>query len=282
MKKDAEQKRCKTQNVCRMPFPRGSEAWNCISQVVNGQEPEYWPDVVFQDRCSELRVCGAEGSHQLPRSGEVRLGGGWGGAGDDGQLLGVVVQSIHWGGGEVGGRGVHALTHLSFDVQSKSLVFFLFLGFTASLDKKGTMCKCLSFDLLSCLMCSYLLSESIRSFHGDGLVYPQQRCPAAWQEHRGRLFGFVGRWWRIPRCGDTPPPAEITAGRRGGCRGEKLFKIYQMCLKDISFLQLYFYKDYVALDVFYCNALANLKWKSCPFPWNLTISNFWYLPSKYE
>ena len=48
-------------------------------------------------------------------------------------------------------------------------------------------------------------------------------------------------------------------GKERGCRGEKLFKIHQMCLKDISFLELFFYKDYVALDVFYCNALANLK-----------------------
>ena len=31
-------------------------------------------------------------------------------------------------------------------------------------------------------------------------------------------------WWRIPRCGDTPP-AEITAGR--GCRAEKLLKTDQ-------------------------------------------------------
>ena len=81
--------------------------------------------------------------------------------------------------GEKLGVGGSMLSHISPLMFSRKVFSFLFLGFTASLDKKGTMCKCLSFDLLSCLMCSYLLSESIRSFHGDGLVYPQQRCPAA-------------------------------------------------------------------------------------------------------
>ena len=88
------------------------------------QEPEYGPYVVFQDRCSKLRVSTAEGSHQLPRPGEVCLGGGGrgGGEGDDGQLLGVVVQPVHGVGGEVGGGGVHALTHLSSPLQPTHLL----------------------------------------------------------------------------------------------------------------------------------------------------------------
>ena len=82
--------------------------------------------------------------------------------------------------GEKLGVGGSMLSHISpLMFSRKVLCFSCSLALQRLLIKKGTMCKCLSFDLLSCLTCSYLMSESIRSFHGDGLVYPQQRCPAA-------------------------------------------------------------------------------------------------------
>ena len=200
----------------------------------NWQKPEYGPDVVFQNRCSELRVGTAEGPHQLPRPGEVCLRGGWGGAGHDGQLLRVVVQPVHRGGGEVGGRRVHALTHLyvlrPLYLSLPSFCSLAYTGITAPLDRIVSILfiwhKHLLFKLADAEWANEHTMEMV-------LFYHQQRCPAACQEQPGRLFGILGR------CGDgfhgagtlRPPrsPREGDAGLKSCSKLTKMTNNHHLC-----------------------------------------------------